>query len=290
MVLVLLFASCEDEIEKTYTGDLQVRFLSADADFFVQDKAEGYDVLDIQVSLIGLSTKDVTVSVEVVPIDAPAGEFVAVEGTDFEPVGSITIPKGEYTGSLELRGKYSGVSDGSLKNLRLKLVSTDAPVAENYSEVQYRLRQYCPFIPANYEGTWDVNDISEYDGEIPTYQVTLTHKGSNVAAMVDTMIVNNLWEFGADHIVIVDHSNPAKFTVSIPEQELGYTHPTYGVMLIAEKSEGVTNSCDLTISTNYDVFVDAGFFDQVLSSEWTKASGGKSAASQPRDVKALELR
>lgn len=289
MLLGIFLTSCEKEIDKTYTGDLQVRILSSGADFYIQDKPEGYDILNIQVGLIGLSTKDVTVSFEVVTIDEiPAGEFAAVEGTDFELTGTLTIPKGEYTGNYVLRGKFAGVSDGTLKNVRLKLVSTDAVVAENYNQIQYRLRQYCPFVPANYEGTWNVNDVSQYDGAIPTYQVTLTHKGSNATAMVDTMIVNNLWEFGEDHIIIINHSNPAKFTFSLPEQELGYTHPTYGVMYIGERSLGETNSCDLLISTNYNVWVAAGFFDQVLSSEWTRASGGKSGA-ETKDVLTLKL-
>lgn len=262
---LLPFLSCEDS--KTYDGTLNVRVLTTKATFYVQDRADGYDTYTIPVQIVGgVSSKDITVNVVV------NSSSTAVAGTDFELPSTVTIPAGSYEADLVIKGYFDGVVDES-KELVFSITSEEYDIVPTYSTTTLKLQKFCSFEPTNFEGYWDVHDISDYDDEYD-YQVYLELKGSNTTAMVDTFTVYNIWEYQSA-VIYLTYADPSNFTVTIPKQKY-FVHSTYGQGWIEQMTGGSFSSCDLTISTSYMVYVDAGYFDKVSSSEWTKVVTKKS--------------
>jgi hypothetical protein len=184
----------------------------------------------------------------------------AVSGTHYEIPGSVTIKKGESTGTLSVTGIYSGFSSEIL-TLGFK-IEDDKVFNEDRAIFNMTLQRYCPFDINDFVGTWTVSDFSDYNGQYDDYQVTTeVYNG-------DTLLINGLWESTPTVLMAFDDSDPANFTATIFDQFYA-NHSTYGEMRIVEMSPGSFSACNMTISTSFEIYVSAGFFDKVSSSEWT---------------------
>jgi len=177
------------------------------------------------------------------------------------------------TAIIKLTLRYSQMTDCESYSLKIKFIEDD-----NYLQVAYDgidsvvvdFIKYKPIVKSEFIGTWDVVDYSDYYGDI-SYQVEITD------APGDTMIVDNLWEYGdlREYLepvrIIFDDSDPSKFIFSIPDQYYSYS-TTYMDVYIGQWESGTFSVCDKTIYTSYVIYVTAGIYDDVLSSVWTKVA------------------
>ena len=267
----LLFSSCKDDLN--YEGSPRIKF-----DRYVEawSIVEPIETLNLQVQLVGkpLST-DVTVQVNVI-----SDKTTARAGTDYSMPSTVVIPAGSNVATLTITGYFDGLDDGTAdsRTLAIELIgpngvpSITSPISVSNSmgvnTHTLTLRKLCGFVPEDFEGFYDVLDKSGYEPDpYPIYEVevTLVSKAGSVA----TYIVDGLWGENIPVEFTIDGTDLFNITVSIPEQEYD-VDATYGQMWFAQRSQGKVDACDLIISTNYQIFVAAGWFDQVVTSVWTK--------------------
>lgn len=252
VALMSLYSCEEDQDRLIYDGKALAFFVDeTSGEFYVQDIAEA--TYEINVGLTKPASKDLTLDIEV--IDTLT---TAVAGTHYN-MGTLTVKKGDATATLVITGLYDGFgADAVTLGFRID----GNVVNEEANLYNLTLQRYCPFDINDFVGTWEVTDNSYYNGLQTPYNVTTTiHNG-------DTLLVNNIWDDGEDIYMVFDDSDPANFTVEIFDQYYA-THGTYGEMRISELEPGTFSACNLTISTSYQVYVAAGYFDVVLSSDWT---------------------
>ena len=129
----------------------------------------------------------------------------------------------------------------------------------------------CPFVPEDFQGPYMTVDQSAYeDDPYDPYEVELTllsYDEPTKKAIYESL---GMWgEQTPVQIILQEHAD-GSYHVSIPKQEYD-EHATYGTIWIENiNNEGAFSPCELVIQTNYKVYVEAGYFDQVTSSVWTK--------------------
>jgi hypothetical protein len=145
--------------------------------------------------------------------------------------------------------------------------------------ISFILNKYFPFDITGFEGTYTVNDVSDYDGEVDPYNL-VTEAGEG-----DTLIATGIWGFPVPINVVL---NPNDFSLNIPKQLL-FVHGTYGDVFIESVNTGSFKVCDNSLSLNYTIYADAGTFDKVSSSEWVIA-GKSGKISFNKNIDALQLK
>ncbi|MEA3503660.1 MAG: hypothetical protein U9R32_00470 [Bacteroidota bacterium] len=261
----LLFNACEeDSSDFEYNGEALVSFAVETQGIYYVTDAEG-NADTIKAYINKPASKDLTFSVIV------DESSTAVEGTDFNlESNTITIKKGEVEGIIVVKGIYSALPDCATKVVNLKLTSDAAEYDNIYS---LSLNKFFPFVITDFEGSFTVND----DTDDP-YNVSVTiGEGNNLTA-------NGIWGMDADITLEMD---PDNFSVNIAEQLL-FEHSTYGNVYIKSNSAGSFKSCDNSLDLNFKVYADAGTFQNVTSSVWTKNSKSE-VITFNKDIKTLKI-
>jgi hypothetical protein len=277
LVSILLFVSCEDNDK--YLGSQYVKFgpgpqKSYSSIFFVEKDA--VSTHDVEIQLVGAPvSEDVVLQINVLNdlSDARAG-------TDYSMPATVIIPAGKNTAILTVTGYYEGLDDGTqdVRTLVLELVGTGGAPAiktpistsnpRGVNTYTLTLRGLCLFVPEDFEGTYEVYEQSGYESDpYDLYDVDVTLLSATNG--VGTYEVMGLWGEAIPVTFTIDGGDPFNIKMNIPKQDY-YMHPTYGQMWFEERSPGTADACDLIINTNYKVYVDAGYFDQVVWSIWTK--------------------
>lgn len=259
VAIMFFFASCE-RLTFDYSGPALVSFTDGTAStFYVQDIANPVDTIVVGVTSISGSDRTVNFVID--------DNSSAVAGTHYNISGtSVTIPANSSEGYIVVEGIYDGFA-GETRSLMLKVTGGDIDTAQFDNEYLLLMQQYCPFDINTFAGTWDVDEVSVYNGPYPTYQITAT------VGEGDTLIIDGLWGGLEEPTKFVfNDADPANFTVGIPPQ-FAFNHPTYGVATVEQLAIGSFSSCDMTISVSYKIFVEAGFFDQVTECNMTFVSG-----------------
>ncbi|MDR1984260.1 MAG: hypothetical protein LBQ28_05490 [Prevotellaceae bacterium] len=204
----------------------------------------------------------------------------ARSGIDYSIPAEVIIPAGSNLATLTVTGYYDGLKDGTqdIRQLVLEVVGSNGipaittPISAGnklgVNTYTLTLRGLCPFIPEDFEGTYEVYEQSGYETDpYPLYDVDVTLLSTE--GSVGTYEVMGLWGEQIPVTFNIDGSDPFNIKINIPKQAYA-THATYGQMWFEQRSQGTVNACDMIINTNYKVYVDAGFFDQVVWSIWTK--------------------
>ncbi len=248
------FTSCE-EPGITYEGPELVAFTPSapQGDYYVMENGDkGYEV---EIGFTTSSNTERTVNFTL--------SGTAEEGVHFKQMSShsITVPAGSYVGTLKIDGLYSGFTG---EKVDLIITLTGDKVADFKNSYTVSMQQYCPFDIASFEGHWNVHDVSAYNGE-SDYVINLIVEDADAK----TMRVQGLWENTPEVIITFDDTDPGNFIARIEDQFYA-NHSTYGEMRITDLSVGSFSSCDQIVKTSYKIYVDAGNFDKVTSSVWTK--------------------
>ncbi|MDR1056691.1 MAG: hypothetical protein LBL90_12920 [Prevotellaceae bacterium] len=253
------FLSCEDKLE--YDGPAMCKFpANNSAIFFVQDKPDAS--YEVTIQLVGTpQNNDVTLGIVA---DATS---TAKAGVDYNMPATVVIPKGSNLGTFTVTGIYNGIADVDSKKLVIKLEgNSEIKATTTVNTYTLTMQKYCPFIKSDFIGTWSVDDVSGYDGPYPTYNIVVSE------GQGDTLIVTGLWGEVMPVKIVLTEPSVAVFALFIPKQDYFWAD-AYGQAWIEEyNTAGTYDPCEMTISTNYKVYVNAGYYDQVTSSKWKKVS------------------
>lgn len=257
-ILVVFMASCEDDTRNLFDGPSLVHFAEGTAKIFVADSDDPQDnVAKVRVGVTRAENRNRTVQIGLSGT-AVAGEHFSLEST------SVVIPAGEYFVDVPVRFNFDAFGDEEVRVV-LTVEGGDIDKAAFNQSFVLRAERYCETIMQMFVGSYLVHDVSQYDGEVDPYVVTVTYNPEDG----NMLTVSNLWEFSVDVKIALKEPSFSNFEVEIPQQEY-FEHATHGQAYIAHITKGTYNPCNFQIEISYAIFVEAGFFDRVISSVWTR--------------------
>lgn len=176
----------------------------------------------------------------------------AAPGVQFNGPASIVIPAGKVLDTLSFNGIFSGYPTGRKDTIKIKFSGVQG--VDSRDSFELILQRYC-----------DV-DISALLGE---YANTYEYSAANVLQYgpyltgVDNLVATgptkaegyfvNLYDEGwTDIKFIMDWSNPASFTITIPEQPTGSAGSSVKFIRSTPGRTNTFSSCDGTFSISID--------------------------------------
>ena len=257
-ISVVFLAACEDDSKNLYDGPSLAQFAESSGRIFVADT----DDAEINTKIVKLGVTlaentDRTVELELAGT-AEQGVHYTIESNQ------VVIPANEFVVEVPVRFLFDEFDDEEL-TVEISIVGGNIEPASFNNTYIIRAERYCETLPELFAGTYEVREVSDFNGEYDPYTITISYD----PAMGDTLVVHNLWEFAPDVRVVVREPSFANFVFEIPTQYY-FTHQDHGDVTIQNISAGSFNPCSFEIETNYEIFVPAGYFDIVVSSVWTR--------------------
>ncbi|MDR6405331.1 MULTISPECIES: hypothetical protein [Chryseobacterium] len=247
LFITVLLASCKQEEEAYYDGDSFVQFnKGTTANAFVVAGSTSSD-FDINYGVL----KGVEGSHQVKLVFDQA-KSTAILGTDFQIVnGTDELSTGETMGKFVVKLLESGAVQSGKKAV-FRLESSSLPIAAFNNEFTLDISLTCPI--SYFVGDFTNTETWWNAGPGGTYQIV-------ESTVANQILVKDFWDIGID---LVLNYNPETFVVSVPEQETGTLHPTYG-MIKAKASTDATlisifNPCTRKLTVYMNYFVTAGTF------------------------------
>jgi hypothetical protein len=188
----------------------------------------------------------------------------AVIGTDYTSAPSILIPAGKALDSLVFTGIYNQYPIGRRDTVVIKI--TDRKAVDRKDTFEIILERYCDVILAQLGGefarTREFRSNGTYSyGPYSTFVDNLTATGPTRA---EGFFVNLYDEGWNDIKFIMDWSDPANFSITVPRQATGKTGSS-DVQFVRTSASGVNtfSSCTSTFTVSLDLL--GGNNDNVLS-------------------------
>jgi hypothetical protein len=244
------------EVHFTNNAGLSARYLPY---YVSNDATSNYNVT---VGATDVSSSDRTVTYK---ITSPSG---AVAGTHYSiaNAGTVTIPAGAATVDIPVHGIFAPYAAGTRKDTLIFTLSEPSMAPARFLDsVRLVLQRYCNVTLAGIEGVY----TRTFEGTYGPYTSTVTNVTST-GATTATATLNNVYNSGITaNNVVFNWTNPANFTISIPEQNTGLVGSGYQVWIRTSSGSGNTfSSCDQTIAFKIDLLaktatgVLAGYFEQ----------------------------
>lgn len=200
-----------------YSGPSFVSFNEGAVNKAVKEDEDG--ILEITLGVSKTSNEDRSFSVTV-----DAANTTAVEGQDYDFVNkSVTIPAGEYTGVIKIKGYYDNLTPDAVK-LTLNLVADQSMLQEGTTtRVAINLSRFFEVTMDWLEGNWLAQDTKDGANDGDPYDMTIEQING------DTIAIGGL--FGTPSVIkgIVDYDNSQ---IQIPMQQYMFTHNTLGPVYI----------------------------------------------------------
>ena len=211
-------------------------------DYFVRNVS---DPFKIPVGFTNVANEDRT-------INLVYSSTNAAQGVQFNGPSSVVIPAGKVVDTFSFKGIFSGYPSGRRDTIKIKF--SGVPGVDRRDSFELVLQRYC-----------DV-DISALVGE---YANTNEFSATNVfqygpyVTAVDNLVATgptkaegffvNLYDEGwSDIKFIMDWSNPASFTITIPEQSTGSASSAVKFVRSTPGRTNTFSSCDGTFSISID--------------------------------------
>lgn len=249
-LVAVSFVSCDDNDLK-YSGPSQVMFPEGTSGTYYIAEANT-QLYTVRVGVSAATSADRTIAIAVDPAST------AVSGVDYTMPASVVIKAGEYVADLIVTGIYAGVADGVKNTLILSI--NDPAVAQFNATYTVFLSKFCPFVAADFVGTWTAT-YYEKDNSTVAYSQDVQINWS--AELGDTL---ELIDFHSDAVdgyfgpstikLVADYSDPANFNVLILDQFVTDYGGAYGEVWIKPASglSSPFSSCDKTITLKYDPY------------------------------------
>ena len=200
-----------------YSGPDFVSFNEGAINKVVKENEDG--ILEITLGVSKTSNADRTFSVVV-----DAANTTAVEGQDYEFVNTtVTIPAGEYTGVIKVKGNYENLTPEAVK-LTLKLVADQSMLQEGTTtSVVVNLSRFFEITMDWLEGYWLAQDTKNGANDGDPYDMTIEQING------DTIAIGGL--FGTPSVIkgIVSFDDSQ---IEIPVEQYVFTHNTLGPVYI----------------------------------------------------------
>ncbi|NML69398.1 hypothetical protein HHL23_06270 [Chryseobacterium sp. RP-3-3] len=245
-LFIILFSatafSCSNE-EIHYEDDPYLNFITASSQQLV-DQGSGSKIVELQYgTLVKVPSAEVSLVVD------PTSQLK--EGIDFQLMGPSN-PSGNFDGKISIKLLEAGASPEG-KNAVFRLTS---PTIQNGVITQVHTMTValkCPlsyFLAGNFKAT-----MPFFGG---TYDTVIA-----AGADTDTLLLKDYYANGYDIKLKYDPSTGA---ITIPTQQTGYMHPTYGMVSIRQvaATASTVNFCTRKVVLSYQPFVTAGNFAAVV--------------------------
>jgi hypothetical protein len=244
----VLFTACGDVEPIIYDGDPFVSYLSGtEGRYVVLSNNAPYSM---EVGIPYPLDEDLEVGIKVVYATGTQGE-------QFDIQESVKIRAGEVSGSFFVYGYSAAMTDRT----DTLIVGIDHEFASRYeSEYTLVMQPPCEFILEDYIGDYTAFEQSDYEDQPYTpYTVNFAENPNGG----DTLIVTGMWP-GEPFKIVFNVDNPPDYTFNIPDQFLLADLGGYGETRIQDEGSGIVQTCDLTMTIRYQIYVSEGFFERAL--------------------------
>ena len=254
IAVAFILASCRKDInEDSLTPPAFSEFGTSNltGKYFVTNSSSS--VFKIPIGITSVASTDRTVQLT---LSSPTG---AAEGLQYEAASSVVIPAGKAVDSLEVRGLFAGYPVGRKDTLRIKITGGDVPANTYNNTYNLIMQKYCEVVLSELEGDYNNTRETNSSGGTPYGPYTTVVK--NLQQLTPTTAkgwIANIWDSGLNDLeVFLDWTDPANFTVTLPQQYSGVDYDA-GQPLDIRTSPGQVStfsSCDQSISLTVDFIV-----------------------------------
>lgn len=188
----------------------------------------------------------------------------AVAGTDYTAPTEVTIPAGSSRGTLSIQGLYAAYPIGVRDLLRVKIVNGEGFINKGVYQDSFNLgiQRFCDVVLASLGGAY----TRTFEGTYGPYTSSVLNVTSTSATSA-TARITNIYDSGITAYVVFDWSNPAAFSVTVPDQSTGLTSGGQDLRIRNNPATPSTfSSCYNTITMNFQMYTSAGIYDTWTSS------------------------
>ena len=220
IALLGLLAGCQAE-KTTYDGPNYILFSADSHTLGILDSEEWFE---IPISATRTANEERTIGVEVV-----ASETSAIEGLHYIlESNTLTIPKGELTTAVRIKGLAENIDINSMLSIKLRLVIDPELVWDAYGiESEVQLQRCCPF---------DINNFTGYAKITSTWTMQYMNAEARLVRTErdpedkSAIIVKDMFYDGYDIRLRLNSDDRLNPTVELAEQVLGTTGEAFGTI------------------------------------------------------------
>lgn len=220
IALLSLLAGCQAE-KTTYEGPDYILFSADSHTLGILDSEEWFE---IPISATRTANEERTIGVEVV-----ASESSAIEGLHYIlESNTLTIPKGELTTAVRIKGLAENIDINSMLSIKLRLVIDPELVWDAYGiESEVLLQKCCPF---------DINNFTGYAKITSTWTMQYMNAEARLVRTErdlkdqNTIIIKDMFYDGYDIRLRLNSDDRLNPTVELAEQVLGTTGEAFGTI------------------------------------------------------------
>ena len=220
IALLGLLAGCQAE-KTTYEGPNYILFSADSHTLGILDSEEWFE---IPISATRTANEERTIGVEVV-----ASESSAIEGLHYIlESNTLTIPKGELTTAVRIKGLAENIDINSMLSIKLRLVIDPELVWDAYGiESEVLLQKCCPF---------DINNFTGYAKITSTWTMQYMNAEARLVRTErdpedkSAIIVKDMFYDGYDIRLRLNSDDRLNPTVELAEQVLGTTGEAFGTI------------------------------------------------------------
>lgn len=220
IALLGLLAGCQAE-KTTYDGPNYILFSADSHTLGILDSEEWFE---IPISATRTANEERTIGVEVV-----AAESSAIEGLHYIlESNTLTIPKGELTTAVRIKGLAENIDINSMLSIKLRLVIDPELVWDAYGiESEVQLQRCCPF---------DINNFTGYAKITSTWTMQYMNAEARLVRTErdpedkSAIIVKDMFYDGYDIGLKLNSDDRLNPTVTLAEQVLGTTGEAFGTI------------------------------------------------------------
>lgn len=220
IALLSLLAGCQAE-KTTYEGPDYILFSADSHTLGILDSEEWFE---IPISATRTANEERTIGVEVV-----ASETSAIEGLHYIlESNTLTIPKGELTTAVRIKGLAENIDINSMLSIKLRLVIDPELVWDAYGiESEVQLQRCCPF---------DINNFTGYAKITSTWTMQYMNAEARLVRTErdlkdqNTIIIKDMFYDGYDIRLRLNSDDRLNPTVTLTEQVLGTTGEAFGTI------------------------------------------------------------
>lgn len=252
IVLVLLFSACKKnnysvDLDTIVTAPTAPQFVPINkvlrADYFVSN---GGPAFKIPVGLTNVSSEDRIINFVYTSRNAASG-------VQYTSPSTLTIKGGSSIDTLRLQGLFAGYPAG--RKDTVKITFSGVKGVDRKDSFEVIMQRYCDVVLGNLSGNY--TRTNEYSGSGAFSYGPYTTVVKNIVSTGATKAegyIENLYDYGwSDIKVLLDWTNPAAFTITVPLQP---TNASGSGVSFVRSSAGKVNtfsSCDNTFTISLDL-------------------------------------
>jgi hypothetical protein len=254
---ILMTTSCKKnnysvDLDDVKQAPLAAEFIPSDnklqVEYFVTSSNNPYK---IPIGVTNVSNEDRIISLSY-------SSRNATSGAQFNGPASITIPAGKAIDTLTFRGLFTGYPAGRKDTVKIKFSGISG--VDRRDSFELIMQRYCDVVLSQLSGEYANSNEYTSAGAFSygPYSTAVDNLVSTGPTKAEGFFVN-LYDYGWNDIkFVMDWTNPANFTITIPVQPTG--NPGSGVAQVRSSSGRVNtfSSCDQTFTISLDLLNASG--------------------------------